>query len=55
LDCDSVVIAAGMRTRVDEAMKYAGAGDMFRLIGDCNKVGSVMSCMRSAYSTANIF
>ena len=55
LDCDSVVIAAGMRTRVDEAMKYAEAGDMFRLIGDCNKVGSVMSCMRSAYSTANTF
>lgn len=55
IDCDTVVIAAGMRARQDEAMAYSAAGDMFRLIGDCNKVGSVMSCMRSAHATASTF
>lgn len=55
IDCGSVVIAAGMRAKTDEAMEYAAAGEMFRMIGDCNKVGSVMSCMRSAYSTATTF
>lgn len=49
----SVVIAAGMKPRIDQAMRLSGAGNIFYLLGDCNEVGSVQKAMRSAYSIAS--
>jgi thioredoxin reductase len=49
---DSVVIAVGYKSKGDLAMRFAGAGDRFFVIGDCDKVGSVQTVMRSAYSSA---
>lgn len=51
--CDSVVYAAGMRDRRDEAWRFYGAGGRTRLVGDCECVGNVQTVMRSAYSTGN--
>ena len=50
----SVVIAAGMKPRIDLAMSFSGVGNIFRIIGDCNQVGDVQKAMRSAYSAASI-
>ncbi len=55
IDCDSVVLAVGQKPDIDAAMRYASAGEMFRLMGNCQKVGSVMSCMRAGYDTATSF
>lgn len=50
---DSIVIAAGTRARVDDAMKFYNTADRFAMIGDCNGVGNVQKVMRSAFSTAS--
>ncbi len=50
----SVVIAAGMKPRTDQAMRLSGAGNIFYLIGDCNMVGNVQKAMRSAFSIASM-
>jgi len=50
----SVVIAAGMRPRVDHAMEFSRSGNLFYIIGDCKKVGNVQKVMRSAFSTASM-
>jgi 2,4-dienoyl-CoA reductase-like NADH-dependent reductase (Old Yellow Enzyme family)/thioredoxin reductase len=50
----SVVIAAGMKPRIDHSMEFSGAGNLFYVIGDCNKVGSVQKAMRSAFSIASM-
>jgi 2,4-dienoyl-CoA reductase-like NADH-dependent reductase (Old Yellow Enzyme family)/thioredoxin reductase len=49
----SVVIAAGMKPRTEQAMKFSGAGNVFYMIGDCNKVGNVQKVIRSAFSIAS--
>ena len=51
--CGSVVLAAGMRGKLDEAFAFSTAGKQFYAIGDCLKAGSVQKCMRSAYDIAN--
>ncbi|MBE6991830.1 MAG: FAD-binding protein [Ruminococcaceae bacterium] len=53
IPADSVVIAAGMKGRTDEAMSFSELGCRVRFVGDCNKVGSIQTAMRSAYSQAN--
>jgi len=50
----SVVIAAGMRPRIDHAMAFSRAGNLFYIIGDCNKVGNVQKAMRSAFCIASM-
>ena len=50
---DSVVIAAGMRARLPEAQSFYSLGCRVRFIGDCFKVGSIQTAMRTAYSQAN--
>lgn len=52
IPADSVVIAAGMKARSDEALSFCNSAGRSFIIGDCNKVGSVQQCMRSAYATA---
>ncbi len=49
----SVVLAVGMKAKVDEALALYPPGEKIQLIGDCNKVGNVQTLMRSAFSTAS--
>jgi 2,4-dienoyl-CoA reductase-like NADH-dependent reductase (Old Yellow Enzyme family)/thioredoxin reductase len=50
----SVVVAVGMKARVDCAMELSTAGNSFYMIGDCNKAGNVQKAMRSAFSIASM-
>jgi thioredoxin reductase len=52
IPADSVVIAVGYQPKNKLAMKFADAADRFFAIGDCEKVGSIQTVMRSAYSSA---
>jgi pyruvate/2-oxoglutarate dehydrogenase complex dihydrolipoamide dehydrogenase (E3) component len=49
---ESVVIAVGYQPNNDLAMEFAGIADRFFAIGDCEKVGSIQTVMRSAYGSA---
>lgn len=53
LECDDVVLAAGMRPRWEEAMRFHGTADRFFVIGDCHEVGSIHTSIRSAYGAAS--
>ena len=53
LDCDSVLIAAGMRPRTEEALAFFGAGGLTSMIGDCSKVANIQKAMRAAYAAAS--
>jgi len=50
---DNVVICGGMNPRQAEAMKFYGSAGRFFIFGDCDSVGSVQTCMRSAFATAS--
>jgi 2,4-dienoyl-CoA reductase-like NADH-dependent reductase (Old Yellow Enzyme family)/thioredoxin reductase len=51
---DSVVIYAGFKARLEEAMKFSDSANRFFAIGDCDGVGSmVQACTRSAYAAAS--
>lgn len=49
----SVVLAAGMRAKSEEAMAFMDGTVRTHMIGDCQKVGCVQSAMRAAYALAN--
>ena len=49
----SVVLAVGVKSKVDEALALYTRGEKIQLIGDCNKAGNVQTLMRSAFSTAS--
>lgn len=49
----SVVLAAGMTQKTDEALSYYGIGGRTYMIGDCHTVGNVQKAMRSAFSIAS--
>ena len=49
---DDILLSAGMRAKTEEALRYGGAGQYFRAIGDCRKAASVQQAVRSAYTTA---
>ena len=51
---DSVVISAGMKPKMDEALSYAAAGDSFYLLGDCKKVANLMKLNQSALGIAGM-
>jgi pyruvate/2-oxoglutarate dehydrogenase complex dihydrolipoamide dehydrogenase (E3) component len=53
LPADSVVVSAGLRPRHDDALQFYGTAERFFVIGDCNSVGNVHECMRSAFATAS--
>lgn len=36
------------------ALSYAGAGQLFRMVGDCKKVASLQQALQSAWTTARI-
>lgn len=50
---DTVIIAAGMRARIDEALQYAGVSKYYYRVGDCRQVGNIQKCMRTAYLSAS--
>ncbi len=51
----SVILAAGMKSLDEEALRYANAGGRFYMVGDCNKVGNLQKVLRSAYMCASQF
>ena len=52
IKADDVILSAGMKAKTAEALRYAVAGQYFRVIGDCSKAASVQQAVRSAYTTA---
>lgn len=53
LAADSVVLSVGMRSKTDEAMSFYGVGSRFFMVGDCLKVGTIQTGVRTAYAAAN--
>lgn len=51
--CDDVILSGGVKPCIDEAMKFYGSAPRFCLIGDCEKAGSIQTCMRSAFAAAS--
>jgi NADPH-dependent 2,4-dienoyl-CoA reductase/sulfur reductase-like enzyme len=49
---ESVLIAAGVRPRVDRVMSFAGCAPRVFAIGDCDEAGNVQKALRSAYGMA---
>ncbi len=49
----SVVLAAGMTPRQEEAMAFLDGTVRTHMIGDCDKVGCVQTALRAAYALAN--
>ncbi len=50
---DTVIVAAGMRPRLDEAMSFAGCAPVWEQIGDCVAAANVRMAVRSGYDAAN--
>jgi thioredoxin reductase len=54
IEADSVVIYAGLKPRMDEAMKFQGSADQVLLLGDCTgKNGTIQKTIRSAFFVAS--
>jgi 2,4-dienoyl-CoA reductase-like NADH-dependent reductase (Old Yellow Enzyme family)/thioredoxin reductase len=53
IQADNVVIAAGMKSKSDLAMKFYGVGKRFFMIGDCDKAANIQKAIRSAFSAAS--
>ena len=54
VQADSVIIYAGLKPRMDEAMKFAGSAGQFQIIGDCTgNAGTVQKTIRSAFFAAS--
>lgn len=52
IECDSVVICGGVKSRRDDALAYVGSAPRYFAVGDCVKVGNIQECTREAYSAA---
>jgi 2,4-dienoyl-CoA reductase-like NADH-dependent reductase (Old Yellow Enzyme family)/NADPH-dependent 2,4-dienoyl-CoA reductase/sulfur reductase-like enzyme len=50
---DTIIIAAGMRSRLDEAMSFAGCAREWEQIGDCIVPSNVRNAVRNGYDAAN--
>lgn len=54
VQADSIIIYAGLKPRMDEAMKFAGSAGQFLILGDCTgNAGTVQKTIRSAFFTAS--
>ena len=53
IEADTVVLAAGMRARIDEAMAFAGCAAQWAQVGDCIKPANVLMAVRTGYDAAN--
>ena len=54
-EADTVLLAAGMQPLTAQAAAYYESGGDFYMIGDCQKVGSIQTVMRSAFINASQF
>lgn len=52
LACDTIVLALGLRAKVQEAEQFRACAPNFRRIGDCVKPRNVMWATRTAYEAA---
>lgn len=52
LHADSIVLSAGLRAKVDAAEAFRNCAPDFVRVGDCDKVGRVQTCIRTAYHAA---
>lgn len=52
LASDKVVIAAGMTPLTEESLKFFGCANRVQMVGDCKKVGTVETAVRSAFGVA---
>lgn len=50
---DTVIMAAGMKGKTQEAFDYARSAEKFFAIGDCSRVASVEEAVRSAFYSAH--
>ncbi len=53
LPADTVVLAAGMKARYDEAEAFRGLSLFFETVGDCRKAGNVRNATRTAFDAAS--
>lgn len=53
LIADTVILAVGMKSKSEEAMKFHGISELFYMVGDCKKTGTIQTTNRSAYYAAN--
>jgi 2,4-dienoyl-CoA reductase-like NADH-dependent reductase (Old Yellow Enzyme family)/thioredoxin reductase len=53
IQADGIVISLDRKPRKEEAMKFSAAASRFFVIGDCDSVGSVQTCNRSAFAAAS--
>jgi NADPH-dependent 2,4-dienoyl-CoA reductase/sulfur reductase-like enzyme len=53
LAAGTIIVAGGMGARSDEAMALNGMADKTFYIGDCNRVGSIQTAMRTAFGAAS--
>jgi len=53
IEADDIVLCGGMNPRTDEALSFYGSAPRFFTIGDCSDVGSVQTCVRSAFAAAS--
>ncbi len=51
---DTVIVAAGMRPRLDEAMAFATCAPIWNYIGDCVTPTNVRMAVRNGYDAANL-
>jgi len=54
IEYGSVVIAAGMKPRSDEALGFFNTANRCLMIGDCAAVGDIQGAIRSAFSIASM-
>ncbi len=52
LEADTVLLAAGMKPRREEAETFRKCAPVFRKIGDCDKVGNVRLAVRTGWNAA---
>ena len=53
VECDSIVVAIGLRSRREEAFSLYGIADETMMLGDCEKVGQVLQATNDAYFIAS--
>ncbi|MCR4842663.1 MAG: FAD-dependent oxidoreductase [Eubacterium sp.] len=53
VDCDSIVVSAGMRALTDEALSFYGIAQEFYTLGDCKRPATVQQATRAAYAVAS--
>jgi 2,4-dienoyl-CoA reductase-like NADH-dependent reductase (Old Yellow Enzyme family)/NADPH-dependent 2,4-dienoyl-CoA reductase/sulfur reductase-like enzyme len=51
-EADTVILAAGMRARQDEAASFNACAPTFHMVGDCRQAANIIGATSTAYTTA---